>query len=189
MKILTFLAVLAISSTSVLGQVFSVSPNQSSISITGTSTLHDWEVSAKRFSGSARFEVGGGQLISVSELELRVEVKSIESGKGGMDKKIYEALSEKNHKEIVFIAQQVGEIKDGLISATGNLTIAGVTKSVDLNAAYEVLPDGSFIITGAYPMEMTSFNIEPPTAMLGTIKSGNSIEVKFATRFVNQKNS
>lgn len=189
MKVLTLLAALAISTSAVFGQVFTISPNESSISISGTSTLHDWEVFAKNFSGSAQFEVSDGRLISVSDLELRVVVKSIESGKSGMDKKIYEALSEKNHKEIVFSAQQIDEIKDGFISATGDLTIAGVTKSVDLNAAYEVLPDGSFMITGAYSMEMTSFNIEPPTAMLGTIKSGNSIEVKFATRFVNQKNS
>ena len=188
MKILALIIAFAIS-MAVYGQEYKIASGESDISITGTSTIHDWEASVENYSGSADFTVEDGVLTSINDLNFNVVVRSINSGKGGMDKKIYEALKEKKHKEISFVAKKITEINENTITAAGDLTVAGVTKPVQLTATYEVFPDGSILVTGSYPMTMKEFNVDPPTAMFGTIKSGNEIEVKFNTKFVNAQNS
>jgi hypothetical protein len=55
--------------------------------------------------------------------------------------------------------------------------MAGVTKPVDLNLTYKILPGGELQITGSKQLTMSEFKMEPPTAMMGTIKVGDPVEV------------
>jgi len=189
MKKLTILFTLLFTSITAFGQAHQINPQDSEVKVTGTSTIHDWDVNAQEFGGSGNFEIGNGELISVSNLKLSVKVNSIKSGKGAMDKKIYEALKEKNHKEIIFAGKGVEEISGGKIFVNGDLTIAGVTKSITLEADYEILPDNSLIFTGSYPISMKEFGMNPPTAMFGSIKTGNDVRVHFNTTFSTSSNS
>ena len=61
---------------------------------------------------------------------------------------------------------------------SGFLTIAGLTKPINLLFNISVLNHKiSFI--GDKNLKMSDFNIDPPRAMLGMLKSGNDILVKF----------
>jgi polyisoprenoid-binding protein YceI len=72
----------------------------------------------------------------------------------------------------------VGEGSANHFDATGRLTIGGATHPVDLDLAIVSHDDGQLMITTDIAFKMTDFNIKPPTAMMGMIKSGDAITVK-----------
>ena len=39
--------------------------------------------------------------------------------------------------------------------------------------------DKSITFNGSYKLKMTEYKVDPPTAMLGAIKTGDGIEVKY----------
>lgn len=184
MKKLALLMMFALSFTMLSAQTYNVNPSESEVTITGTSTIHDWESVAEEFTGSAEITVEDGVLTAVEDLTFNVTVKEIESGKGGMNKKIYGALDEKKHPNIVYTLTEINEIDGDTLLATGDLTIAGVTKSIQMKVAYEVLDNGSVTFKGTQPITMTDYKVKPPSAVFGTIKAGDDIEVVFNATFV-----
>jgi hypothetical protein len=40
-------------------------------------------------------------------------------------------------------------------------------------------PGGAYVLTGQLPIRMSDYGIKPPTAMMGTIKTGNDVKVTF----------
>jgi polyisoprenoid-binding protein YceI len=42
------------------------------------------------------------------------------------------------------------------------------------------LPNGTVNATGMVPIKMTDFGIKPPTAMFGTLRTGDEVKVNFA---------
>ena len=167
-------------------QNFQLSKGEGEVMVTGTSTLHDWEEVAEQRSGSMAIDMTG-ELPSISSLKFTVEAESLKSGHDGMDKNTYKALNTDKHKEIVF---KMGEVKSisPVVSATnkykvvasGELTIAGKTNKVDLPFTLTI-NDGKAVLEGKKPLKMTDFGIEPPKALLGTIKTGDEIEVHYNT--------
>ena len=53
-----------------------------------------------------------------------------------------------------------------------------------LSSAYAMCaqPDGSIALTGSLSLLMTDFGVEPPTAMLGMMKTADQVTVKFELR-------
>ena len=151
------------------------------MTIAGTSTMHDWESDVETITGSASIALEEGAL-SISQLKFSAVVQSIKSGKGGMDSKTYEALKEKEHPKIMYVfseAQQAGNT----LRTTGNLTIAGKTNAAKMDANYTINDDGSITLEGSHQVKMTEFDIKPPTAMLGTIKTGDEITISYVVVF------
>lgn len=170
-----------------MAQTFKVEKANSSLKIEGTSNLHDWEEEAEEFHGSLTAEIKDGQLVNITQLKLSVLAESLKSGKGGMDKNAYKALKIKNHKEITFELEKVTQIdcdanSSCKLTTKGYLTIAGTRKPVDLSLNSE-MQQGKVVLTGSTDLKMTDYKVDPPTALLGTIKTGNEITVKYKITF------
>jgi polyisoprenoid-binding protein YceI len=71
----------------------------------------------------------------------------------------------------------------GKLSATGKLTIAAVSKVVKMEVGYQVTPSGKVTVKGVLPILLTEYKIDPPTAMMGTIKTGEEVKVVFQAVF------
>jgi hypothetical protein len=56
--------------------------------------------------------------------------------------------------------------------------VAGVTRPVEVEVVYEVR-NGALFFKGSKKIKMTQFNVEPPSFMFGTIKTGDEITVSF----------
>lgn len=168
-------------------QTFEAEKESSSVKIEGTSNVHDWEEDAEDFEGKLTAELEDGKLVKLEKLKFSVVSESLKSGKNKMDKNTYKALKTDAHKNITYELQKVNSIDCNVgnhcsVSASGFLTIAGTKKSVDLIFDTEV-QQGKLLLKGTTDITMTDYNIDPPKALFGTIKTGDDIQVKFEIVF------
>lgn len=156
---------------------WSIDNARSEMTIYGTSNVHDWEEDVETIKGTMSAETSGSVINSVTALRVTIPVKSIKSGKSAMDKNTYNALKADKYANIEFVLKSV-RIEGSKIYCTGTLTIAGTTKTISIPVNYTA--NGSQItVKGSYKMKMTDFKIDPPTAMFGTIYTGDEVELKF----------
>ena len=156
----------------------------SEMTIAGTSTLHDWVSNVTQVNGAADFTFADGALTSISNLSLTIPVKGIVSTKGStMDSKTYGALEAETHPNITYKLTKVTSILPSAtgvtIIATGDLTIAGTTKPIDLLVTGTYLGNNGIRFEGSKAFNMTDFGVDPPTAMLGTLHTGDKVTIKF----------
>ena len=116
----------------------------------------------------------------LGHLRLKIPVKSIKSGKSIMDKKTYSALKS---EEFPFISYEV-EVFDynngEVIASDGKLKVAGEERAVPVTAVYDKKNTTRLMtFQGSVSFNMTDFSIEPPTAMLGTLKTGDEITITY----------
>ncbi len=165
----------------------SCDPISSSFTIQGTSSLHDWEMVSHSCKGKLEYNETDGT-IGISDIVIRVGVTTLKSGKKVMDKKCYAALKHEDHPNVLYKFKKLSSIsKEGAgkykAKLNGTLDVAGVAKSVNIDVTIE-MKSGVMNIKGSLPMKMTDHNVEPPTALLGTLKTGNEITIIFNLNFV-----
>lgn len=157
---------------------------ESALWIEGTSSVHDWTCTVERVTGSLEKETASAGLIPVPRAEVAVPVEAIECNNGTMNKKTRKALNADAHPTIRYVLDEATALPgaaDGSfdLKTTGRLTIASVDQPVEMTVAGERLADGRFRFTGQTPLLMTDFGVEPPTALLGTLKTGDRVVVHF----------
>ncbi|HAD15149.1 MAG TPA: YceI family protein [Saprospirales bacterium] len=155
-----------------------------SLVINGTSNLHAWQSKANEVRGSGSIQADATGLKSIQSLSVEIPVKSIKSAKGSiMDNKTYDALNANNHPNISYKLEKVTSLNSknsGFnLNASGYLTIAGSTKRMDLYVEGWIGGDGSITFKGAKKFKMSEFNIKPPTALMGTLTTGDEVEIVF----------
>ena len=167
-----------------VAQNFTVDNQKSTLKVLGTSSLHDWEINAEKQSGSLQIEAG--DLLTIQTLKMTFDVNALKSGKSAMDKNTRNALNYDDYKTITFnFSKLKSSKKEGNfynVVVVGDLTIAGSKKAIELPLRLEK-SNGVVTLTGKKALKMTTFNIEPPTALLGSIKTGDDITIKFNTVF------
>ncbi|WP_127845215.1 YceI family protein [Psychroflexus aestuariivivens] len=157
--------------------------SNSDILIEGTSNIHDWVIDVNKFEGTIHFDAKGQKITSINDLTLKVWVESFDSGKSKMDNNTYEALKLKKHPSIDFVFTNTKSLKSNgsdEFSAVikGELTIAGKTQSVEI--PLEILMNNNkFNIKTSKSINMTDYDVEPPTALFGTITTGEEVKIKF----------
>jgi hypothetical protein len=160
------------------------------ISITGTSSLHDWEMKSSQGKCEVEFVLGANDKITaINALKFELDATTIKSEYTMMDNNTYKALKTKTNKNITFALASgtvtSSEANAYLVKAIGYLTIAGKTVKTDVAATAKYnAADKSFTITGSKKLKMTDYGVTPPTAMLGTIKTGNDITISFTSKII-----
>ncbi len=185
MKKLILGAILALSTTMTLQAQTAYQVKSFKMSVAGTSTLHAWESSVNRISAKGTILADDNSLQGIRSLQVEVDAKSIVSTKGRvMDNKTWEALKADQHPKITFRLTKVESIArsgaDFVVKTIGDLSIAGVTRSVPLEARAKLLPNSDVEFSGSSLIVLSDYNIEQPTALMGTIKVGKEVTVKFS---------
>lgn len=155
----------------------------SQIFIAGTSNVHDWKSEATKAEASGAMTIEAATLKSIKSLTVTIPVGGIKSTKGSiMDKKTWSALQKDKHPTITYSLTKVNNLtKNGDsydIKTTGNLTIAGETRSIEMTVKGKVIGN-DIQFEGSKKMKMTDFKIDPPTALMGTMKTGDDITISF----------
>jgi len=171
-------------------EVFKLVPETSTMKITGTSSLHDWEMKVTRFMCNVTLEKKKESVIVRSVL-LTVESSGILSESSLMDRKAHDALKAKKYPEIKFTLTQSEDALavNGRFASDmdGELAMSGVSKKIDVAVNVEFQGDNRLLVSGAKTFDMTEMGIEPPTAMLGALKTGKSITITFSLNFIRQQ--
>lgn len=172
-KVLLLCAVLV--QSTLMGQTLNLTKHQ--VSISGTSSLHDWESKVTKATGGGAIALSGTQISAVSDLSITIPVKSIESGKDVMDTKTYEAFNEPKNPNITFKANKAA-IQGNKMTLDGQMTMNGKSVPTKVTVTYTV-SGKSVNIVGSKIIDMTEFGMTPPKAVMGTIKVGPKVTVLF----------
>jgi polyisoprenoid-binding protein YceI len=187
MKKLKYLALLMLLAT--LGIVMHAQVKYADKSVNmvvkGTSNLHDWSIKSDAGTVDATVTMGAGdKTATISKLNFAVGAQSFKSGNSGMDKNVYKALQATDHPNITFELASISPVAtDGKLyttPASGKLTVAGVTNTVSLSVNCQwSASDKSIVVSGSKAFKMTDYKVKPPTALFGTIKTGDEITIEF----------
>lgn len=156
----------------------------STITVSGTSNVHDWEMTTTSPSSFAEFKMQpDGKPETLQSLNFKLKKNSLKSDKSGLDKRALEALRASKNPEISFQSVAPAQVKQNgekmLITTRGNLSIAGVTKVVDVNAECTNGNGSTLVCKGETKLKMTDFDVTPPTMMLGTLKTGDEVTISY----------
>jgi polyisoprenoid-binding protein YceI len=184
---LTLLFIAVFSLQQVQAQEVKVNNANSKLTIFGTSNLHDWDMKAERLSGTATFKMEDGKLTGIDKLNFVVDVESLKSGKSGMDKNAYSALNSNSHKTINYTLSRVIRVTETgsntyTIETTGNLRIAGETKQVPITFTART-SGNSVTLAGKVPLNMTHYKVDPPRALMGTVRTGEELTIDFEVTY------
>lgn len=151
----------------------------------GTSNVHDWILNVDNVKGNGNFQIESNQLKKVNSLKFEIPVLNIKSAKKSktMDEKVYGALKSQNSPLIYFEFKEIKTIipsnQDQILTATGLLTIAGVSRLEDLVVLAQCHSNGQITFSGKKKIYMRDYQIEPPKALLNTLITGNEVVVDF----------
>ena len=159
----------------------------SKIWIEGTSNVHDWKMEAKQIDAEIELDAAGfaaAPAKMLKSVKLTIPVKALKSEHDKMDDNARKALKADKNPEIIYtltsVTEVTGETKEGFtLKAAGTLNLAGVENAVTAEIVATRLADGTIKATGTVPVKMTAHQVKPPTAMLGTIRCGDEVKVKF----------
>lgn len=119
---------------------------------------------------------------TLQSLTLTMPVEQIEAESGGLTNNIHKYLKGDDYPNITFELNNVTNITEQngslLITASGIITAAGTENPVEMQVTANV-QDGSIQFSGEKQLLMTDFNIDPPTAVFGTIRSKDEIRIEF----------
>ena len=182
MKRYTIIAVLALAAATVTFADRYAAATGSSVKVTGTSTLHEWTMEGSTIKGEISAPTPDNWNAPAKAV-VTIPVTSIKSEHGKMDKLMADALKAREHPQVRFEMTEAtpanATANAFTLQTKGKLTIGGVTKDIALDVQGTRGADGRYILTGEAPIKMTAFGIKPPTAMMGTIKTGDDVKVTF----------
>ncbi len=159
---------------------------ESRIWIDGRSTAGSYSCEGSRVVGFGQLAEGSDRSVQV---EVAVPVRSFDCGMRQMNADFTSALKAEAHPAISFslrhVAWSAGSYSSNSwvpISANGDLEVAGETKRVNLRLEGQRQATGLVRIRGSHPLRMTDFGVEPPSGLLGLVRSRDEIVVRFDLR-------
>lgn len=181
--IMALICFLTIVSNVLNAQSLKLNPKTFSMIIMGTTNVHDFESKVTQANGE--LVVKGSK--QVQSLVVEIPVRSIKSGEKVMDNKTYETFNDKQYPTITFRMLEVNPLNvtgnDINVTVIGNLTMAGVTKKISMISTGKIIKPGVYEFKGTVNLKMSEFKMKKPTAMLGMMKVGDAITLKYNVTF------
>jgi len=160
---------------------------ESQVSVRGTSSMHDWEVSFGKYEVNFAVSNTDGGKMSISNVKAVFSGASVTSDNKIMTGKARDALMVNDHPDIVFVSGGAESVinNDGKITGTmkGKLQIGGITRPIDISFSGNINGD-RISITGSEEVNMADYGIKPPTALLGALKTGEEVTVELRLSFL-----
>jgi len=180
---LAIISFIAISGNVLNAQSLKINPKTFSMTIFGTTNVHDFQSKVTQVSG----ELVINSSKQAQSLVVEIPVKSIKSKEKLMDTKTYETFKADKNPTITFKMTDASSLQvngnDISVTVTGNLTMGGATRKIALKAVGKIVKPGVYQFKGSVPLKMSDFKMTPPTAMLGVMKVGDAVTLKYDVTF------
>jgi len=162
----------------------------SELTFEGTSTLHAFHCKTTKLEATVNVDPTymEARLSKLNRplktIDVVIPVKSLSCGSEGLEKNMFKTLKADKYPEIRYqlsTYQISGAATDNgvTLQATGTLTVAGQTKTIEMLVKTDRAANGNATATGTQTILMTDFGIKPPVFMLGTLRTGNKVVVSF----------
>lgn len=156
----------------------------STVSVSGTSTLHDWKESSAKGTANAVLMLSGDKLTGLSMLLFTVPVKTLKSEHKTMDNNTYKALKSDKHPDITYALSSATvtpvNASTYTVRTRGKLSIAGVTRETEVVGTAKLNADKTINVSGSKKLKMTDYGVTPPKVMM--IKAGNEVTVSYSVK-------
>ena len=153
--------------------------------IEGTSNKSDWTVTATELTGFVMKKADGSiEAPGIQKTEIIVPSAKIASNKSSiMDRLMKKSLKVQQHAEITY-SMKSAEVASSTdmgytLNTIGDLTLAGVTNEIMMSVEGQEQSDGQIRFKGSHTMLMSEFKIQRPTAMYGSLRTGDEVVVHF----------
>lgn len=153
------------------------------LKVSGTSSLHDWDMISQDANGEATITINGQKIQDIKKLIVTFPVQTLTSGNSRMDRNAYESIDADKHTHVRFELAEIRNISAGSVQAAGNLTIAGQTRRVLVQTDFNVVGN-TLNFEGSFDIKFSQFDVDPPTALLGTVRTGDDLKISFNVDFV-----
>jgi polyisoprenoid-binding protein YceI len=158
----------------------------SKVRVEGTSTVRDWGCDAKQVDGVVTAERAILPLDqiegAVETVEIVIPVAQLDCRNGTMNDHMRKALKAQDNPELRYrLTTYRVETAEGTVNVAleGELLMAGATRPVQFPATLTRTEDGNVRVQGSAQLKMTEWGMKPPSLMLGTMKVGATVTVKF----------
>ncbi|MEX0660977.1 MAG: YceI family protein [Balneolaceae bacterium] len=160
--------------------------------IDGDANVRSWDAEVKTI--NADFVMRAFDINDLSSLtsdhfktmELTIPVNDIESDSGRLTRNLQGYLKGDDHPQITFTLNNINNVEvngnSATITADGTINAAGVdhNTTMTVNATFN---GNSVTFSGEQELLMTDFNIDPPTAVMGTIRARDEIRIPYTLTF------
>lgn len=160
----------------------------SEVTVEGTSTMHSYHCTTNKIMAYVDVDPGYTKDLTkiakpIVSVKVNIVVNTLKCGNTTMDKNLYSTLNAEKNPVITYTLSGY-DILNGLSSSfaantKGSLKISGTEKLIDMKVNASRLSEGKVTAEGEETLLMTDFGIKPPSFMLGTLKVGNEVKVKF----------
>jgi len=166
--------------------LFTANVQKSNLIVNGTSTLHNWHMDAEIFDCAVKAINAKNKLI-IQKVSFSCNTNALKSENSIMDKKAWDALKAKDFKTIHFESNEPNEfsILQNKVEGkfVGELDLSGVKRKITVPFKGEVDELGNYKMIGEVNVKMSDFGIEAPTALMGSIKTGDEIKIVYDINF------
>lgn len=164
---------------------------ESWVSLSGSSNVNTFECfsNSKHSGGDLVVNINSGtKEINFSNAQMNLNIKSFDCKNPILNKDLYKALGA---DDVPYISielieaiptrqMQAGQILTGTIRATIAITLNNKCKMVEIPIDWQRVGPTNFRFTGSKQMNMTDFDITPPSPAFGLIKVDNHISINFS---------
>jgi len=153
--------------------------------LSGTSTLHNWDMKSVKANCTASFlRNSAGQVTGLTALSFSTPATALKSEHTSMDNNAYKALKTDQNPAITYTMTSAtvtnGDAGTVIVKTKGQLTIAGATRDEEIIATVKPNADNTLTVSGSRTISMKEFSMKPPSFMMGTVKTGNDVTLKFS---------
>ena len=117
------------------------------------------------------------------ELAVTVPVEQLDGGKNKMNRDLREALRYEEYPDIRFIWDELtftGATDTGrMAKVNGRVIIAGEERATQFSANLGINEWSQIVAAGSVELNMRDFNIDPPKALFGVIRTDEVVNLKF----------
>ena len=196
-RVLSAAAVIAFAAQTRAETVTYSAKTGSLLKISGTSSVHDWEVKTRLIGGKMEWDSSFPldpskaelpKLFMTPKVNVIIPVRNIESGKQRMNEVMHGAMNAQKHK---FARYNLTEIKvtdnkrkagDPILFDTeGTLNVNGKSVPVSMQVSIAKGGEGKLKVSGKTKLKMSQFGISPPAPKitLGLITTDDEVSVEF----------
>jgi polyisoprenoid-binding protein YceI len=148
---------------------YRIVPGRSRLWVEARSSLHPIKAESAALSGYVETEIGAGgvDLKSAPQGRIEVEVESLRTGNGLYDRELERRLDTRKYPRIRGEILEVTELDAGRrYRVRGNLSLHGVTKTVEGEVALRVVNGGNFEVEGEKTFDIRDFGLSPPRILM-----------------------